>query len=115
MKDLLQGTVFSCYFSLVFFVVSLCFLKIITEVSCGSLNTIEFSTNTTTQGDDLYLDQITVSCISGYQQNGGDLVRNCTSAGTWNGIAPTCASEFIVKRSAILTISLVFHFNNERP
>ena len=63
---------------------------------CGSLNTIAFSTNTTTQGDDLYLDQITVTCIPGYEQNGGDLVRKCTSAGTWDGMAPTCASELPV-------------------
>ena len=69
-------------------------LTMVSEVSCGPLNTIEFSTNTTTQGDNLYLDQITVSCISGYQQNGGDLGRNCISAGTWDGTEASCTSQF---------------------
>ena len=82
-------------------------------MSCGSLNTIEFSTNTTTQGDDLYLDQINVMCISGYQQNGGDLVRNCTSAGTWDGAKPRCTSKFhllkTLKTDDLLTVNYTFN------
>ena len=68
----------------------------ISEVSCGPLNTIDFSVNMTTQGDDLYLDKIIALCIPGYQQNGGDLDRNCTSSCTWDGLALVCTSKFSV-------------------
>ena len=78
----------------------------ISEVSCGPLNTIDFSVNTTTQGDDLYLDQITVTCIPGYKQSGGDLVRNCTSSGTWDGMTLVCKSKFSVLFVKLMTTAI---------
>ena len=68
-------------------------LPVLSEVSCGLLPPVNFTTRSSTQGDGLYLDQITYTCITGYQHSGGTLVRNCTSAGTWDGSAPNCTSK----------------------
>ena len=65
------------------------------EVSCGLLPPVNFTTNSSTQGDGIYLDQITYNCSTGYQHSSGDLVRNCTSDGTWDGTAPNCTSKVI--------------------
>ena len=70
---------------------------IFSEKSCGQLTDVAFTMNITTQGDNLYEDQITFTCITGYELNNGDLVRNCTSDGTWDGTAPSCHSMFFIK------------------
>ena len=66
------------------------FNYLLAEVSCPALTVIEFSSNTTTLGDGLYGDQITVTCNVGYELTSGSSVRNCTSSGTWDGSAPVC-------------------------
>ena len=67
----------------------LCFI----EVNCGSLDPVDFTTSTSTQGDNLFMDQIRFACMPGYELDTGDLVRNCTSDAVWDGTEPTCTSK----------------------
>ena len=62
-------------------------------MSCGPLDPVDYTTNTSTQGDNLFMDQITFMCVDGYEVTGGDLVRNCASDGSWDGTEPTCESK----------------------
>ena len=41
-----------------------------------------------------YNTAVTYTCYQGFSHTGGDLTRTCQANKSWNGTAPTCASEF---------------------
>ena len=60
-------------------------------ITCNPLPAVPFSavqfTDTTYQSAASYV------CIPGYQISSGNAVRNCNSAGTWDGTEPNCTSK----------------------
>ena len=61
-----------------------------TDLPCETLNPVSGASNTTARGGR----QITYTCDTGYRHTAGDLVRNCSTNGTWDGTAPTCQSTY---------------------
>ena len=62
----------------------------LTEISCGPLSAVQFSTNSVTNGDNLFGDVATYVCDSYYTLSSGNLMRTCQSNGNWSGTAPIC-------------------------
>ena len=63
-------------------------------LSCGPLTPVEFSTNTSSDsGSNRFPDQVNITCDPGYELGSGDLIRNCTSSGMWDGTDATCVGQ----------------------
>jgi len=60
----------------------------VAPVSCGALPVISHTSNNNTGTD--YDDTITYTCLSGYENTSGNLVRTCQADKTWSGSPPVC-------------------------
>ena len=54
-------------------------------------NTTRNLTNGLQQGSAVHY-----TCNNGFVHSSGDLIRTCTSSGTWNGMAPICTRMYIL-------------------
>ena len=50
--------------------------------------------NSTISGTFLYMDIVTYNCNTGFNPTGGQNMRTCTSAGTWDGSPLLCTSKY---------------------
>ena len=61
--------------------------------TCSSPAEVEYSSRSPDQATYDYATTVTFSCITGYENTAGDLVRLCQADTTWSGTEPICTSK----------------------